>query len=226
MNVLITNLLKDEKLRDAFDRKMHQLFKQLEYNNQIIYIEDLNKIQHYSDYTHLIISGSEACAFEREPWYSELENVTERFIEAEKPILGICFGHQFLAQMFCGAKSVSRAEQAEIGWTDVLLSKDPLFDGMSNLKSLVLHYDEVVRLDERFNVIAQSQRCGIQAFHMIGRPIWGIQFHPDFLFEDAGWIFERLEKQDPDYAKHCVKTFISEEIYQTNDRIFENFLKI
>ena len=82
----------------------------------------------------------------------------------------VCFGHQFLARIFCGDSAVQRADQPEFGWTEIIHVRDVLFEGMRSIKSLVIHYDEVVHLDDRFEIIAQSRKCRIHGFKMKDKP--------------------------------------------------------
>ena len=60
---------------------------------------------------------------------------------------------------------------------------------------------------------------------MKDKPIWGVQFHPDFLFDDIPAILERAETKDPLLKGNLVKTFINAEMYDENLKIFANFIK-
>lgn len=224
MKILITNVLKKASYRDAFNRKIESVFNPLDIQSTTVYIENLNAIKGIDAYSHLIISGSEASVLEEEPWYDALDTVLQSFAHANKPVLGICFGHQFIAKSYCGDLAVRKAQQPEFGWTDILLEKDALFKDLKSFKSLVLHYDEVKQLDDRFEIIAQSRYCPIHGFKMKKKPIWGVQFHPDFLYADVAGILEHIEKTDPDFPQNHVKTFINEDIYAENNKIFINFV--
>ena len=224
MKILITNVLKKASYRDAFNRKIESVFNPLDIQSTTVYIENLNAIKGIDAYSHLIISGSEASVLEEEPWYDALDTVLQSFAHANKPVLGICFGHQFIAKSYCGDLAVRKAQQPEFGWTDILLEKDALFKDLKSFKSLVLHYDEVKELDDRFEIIAQSRYCPIHGFKMKAKPIWGVQFHPDFLYADVAGILEHIEKTDPDFPQNHVKTFINEDIYAENNKIFINFV--
>jgi len=224
MKILITNVLKKASYRDAFNRKLETVLDPLDVQRTTVYIENLNAIKDIESYSHLIISGSEASVLDHEPWYDALDTVLQSFAHANKPVLGICFGHQFIAKSYCGEGAVAKAKQAEFGWTDILLNKDVLFNDIKSFKSLVLHYDEVKQLDDRFEIIAQSRYCPIHGFKMKDKPIWGVQFHPDFLYADVAGILEHIEKTDPDFPQNHVKTFINEDIYAENNKIFINFV--
>lgn len=227
MKILILNILKDEFLIDAFDRKVGDLFSKNPDIKETFYIKNMEEIESVDGYSHFIISGSEASVLERECWFEVLSSLIQKFVNANKPILGICFGHQFLAQFFCGKGVVRKAIQPELGWVDLTCEKnDTLFLGIESLKSFVLHYDEVVDLDDRFDVIAHSHRCSIHAFRMRDRPVWGIQFHPDFLYSDTERILGYFGECDPFFENHCVSTIVDREEYEANEIIFMNFISV
>ncbi len=103
--------------------------------------------------------------------------ILESVINLEIPILGICFGMQFIASYFDGV--VGRAEVPEYGATQIhILKDDPLFDGMPRkFIAWENHNDEVK--ETSLEVIASSQTCKIQAIKHPDFPIYGVQFHPE-----------------------------------------------
>ena len=103
------------------------------------------------------------------------------------PVLGICVGHQFLARHFGGA--VAKATSPEFG--RVRLSVDaphhPLFAGLPpELTVWESHNDQVVRVPEKWSVLAHSPTCPIQGIGHPTRPVWGVQFHPEVEHTEGG----------------------------------------
>jgi len=126
----------------------------------------------------------------------DLGNCGEYLEKAEFPILGICAGHQFMGRFFGG--EVRPSLKPEFGKVELrILKQDKLFDGVP-LKSIVWesHNDEVSRIPDLFEVLAESDSCKIQAMKHKRRPYYGLQFHPE--------------------VEHT----------QFGDRIFNNFVKI
>ena len=131
-------------------------------------------------FTHLILTGSEASIVEREDWVdAEVEFVRDA-LSRGVPTLGSCYGHQLLALALCGPAHVRRCLRPEIGWHPIAIrEKSGLLGEEGVAYAFSSHFDEVTDLDERFRVLASSVDCPVQSFELKGRPVWGIQFHPE-----------------------------------------------
>jgi GMP synthase-like glutamine amidotransferase len=131
-------------------------------------------------FTHLILTGSEASILEREPWVSAEVDFVRDAISRDLPVLGSCYGHQLLALALRGPAHVRRALRPEIGWFPIEVhSVGGLLGKRGTIYAFSSHFDEVVGLDEDFRVLASTADCAVQAFELKGRPVWGIQFHPE-----------------------------------------------
>ncbi len=102
-------------------------------------------------------------------------------LELKLPILGICLGHQLLADILGG--EVEDGQQ-EVGWLPVQVSeagaKDPLFDGVPpEFSPFHYHIEQAVTLPPEATVLASSPLCPVQAFRYGETPVWGVQFHPE-----------------------------------------------
>jgi GMP synthase-like glutamine amidotransferase len=123
------------------------------------------------DYDLIVSLGSEFAAFDDSiPFVQREVKMFERAIDADVPILGLCFGGQMLARVLGG--QLSRADQAEIGWLTVR-TEDP--DLVSTGPWFQWHFDRFTA-PPRSKLIAQTD-AATQAF-VAGRSL-GLQFHPE-----------------------------------------------
>ena len=127
-----------------------------------------------------LITGSRYSAYEQEPWIVRLGQFVEKLNSARKPLLGVCFGHQIIAQALGG-----KVEKASVGW-EVGRGEYPIHVQTASMPSckrnfslLVSHQDQVVTLPENAEVLAGYARCPIAAYRL-DRHILCIQGHPEF----------------------------------------------
>jgi GMP synthase-like glutamine amidotransferase len=138
-------------------------------------------------YTHLIISGSEASIIASDPWVLPEVELVKEAMDRKLTLLGSCYGHQLLALALGGSACVRRTAVPEIGWIEVeILKDDPLLGLKQKISVFSSHYDEVCNLKEdKFEILARSQKCQVQAFRLKGKKVWGIQAHPEINPEKA-----------------------------------------
>ena len=109
--------------------------------------------------------------------------------------MGICLGHQIIADVFGGeTKSAEIESYAQIELN--ILKENGLFKGIGDsLKVWASHKDEVVTLPENFEILANSDKCDIEAMKHEDKNIYGIQFHPEVQHTPRGGeIFENFNK--------------------------------
>ena len=143
-----------------------------------------------SPFDAVIISGSQSSVYHDEPWIAELTTWVRGAIEAELPILGVCWGHQLLAQIMGG--TVEHRGEYELGYVEVeQVVRDPLFDGIPNpFTVFATHADEVMDVPDDVTVIARNE-AGIQAFRK--NRIYGVQFHPEYDMRTAEDMIRRKD---------------------------------
>ncbi len=105
------------------------------------------------------------------PFYSWLSTY-------EKPVLGICAGHQIVGCLFGG--ELLRKVESEQGTIRITkVHNDALFEGYEEeLEAFTQHHDSVTCPDG-FWILARSDRCQNQIMRHQKRPIYGVQFHPE-----------------------------------------------
>ncbi len=111
-------------------------------------------------------------------------------IGTKVPLLGICYGAQFLADHFGGL--VSSSDQREYGRARLRLKvpSNPLMNGLEpGTQVWMSHGDTITRLPEHFSCIASTEDVEIAAFANSSNgqaSIFGIQFHPEVTHSDQG----------------------------------------
>lgn len=115
------------------------------------------------------------------PFTAPLTDVVRRWVDEERPFLGSCWGHQFLA-LVLGGEVVTDKERGEVGTFDVTLTDvgrhDPLFREVpSPFAAHFGHHDMVTALPDGMVELARSERCPNQAMRLGDLPVYGTQFH-------------------------------------------------
>jgi anthranilate synthase component 2 len=104
------------------------------------------------------------------------------------PILGVCLGHQSIAQHF-GA-SIVRAERLMHGKTSTIHTNgDQLFEGLPAEFQVARYHSLIVdpkTVPENLTVIASTEKGEIMGCRHKELPIWGVQFHPESIATENG----------------------------------------
>jgi len=199
------------------------------------------------DFQAIVITGSPFDSYPLEEkegllvpyWKKELIDFVRKAFERKKPILGICFGAQILAEALGGKtekmKNKNSREFWEVGWGRIKRTMestgDPIMRGIpSEFVAPQNHHNIVSRLPEGSILLAENE-YGVQGFRVEkeGQPVaWGFQFHAErtakgvekFLdneenqknMENYGLDLEEIRERGKDY-------------HQEVQKIFNNFLK-
>ena len=131
-------------------------------------------------FSALVVTGSPASVTARERWMLRTEAYLRRAVDGGTPVLGICFGHQMLAQAL-GGDVRKNPRGREMGTVDLELGPDdPLFDVPERPVSVNMsHVDSVVRPPPGSRVLARTARDPHAALRFAER-VWSVQFHPEF----------------------------------------------
>jgi GMP synthase (glutamine-hydrolysing) len=140
----------------------------------------------------VIATGSPRSVTEQAAWMRAAGAWLLEQAERGIPVLGVCFGHQLLAQAAGGA--VARSPRGrEIGTVRCTLTlagrEDPLFAGLAPAFDVqATHEDEVVRLPPGAELLATNAWSRVQAFRL-GPRVRAVQFHPEL---DPGAVLATL----------------------------------
>ncbi len=173
-------------------------------------------------YDGVVISGSQTSVYDDRDWIHDLTSWVREVHRADVPTLGICWGHQLLAQAL-GGRVVDMAEH-ELGYRTVhRRGDDPLFaDVPASFTAFQTHSDRVAELPSGAVELARNDR-GIQAFRLGAR--YGVQFHPEYDRETAEWVIGN--KDLPADRLASVRATLTEESVAAADAartVFPNFL--
>lgn len=180
-------------------------------------------------FDRIIVSGSKTTVAEEAPWIDRLDAFIGRAIDAGKPLLGVCYGHQALARVIGGKRNLRRAARGEFGWVKIE-NKSPdsgILRGLPpSFHSFQWHHDEVCELPAGMKLLAGSEICPIQACQLDGKPAFGVQFHPERALEAGEKSLAKRIKADP--KAECVNRGQGQKYFdaKVGETIFRNFLSM
>jgi GMP synthase (glutamine-hydrolysing) len=132
----------------------------------------------------VLIGGAGAFSVTREhPFTAPLREVIHRLIDDGRPVIGACWGHQFLADLG-GGTVIEDKEKSEVGTFPIRLTPagmaDPLLAEFPERFHVQLgHNDRVCELGPGWVDLAQSEVCPNQLIRLDGKPVYGTQFHSE-----------------------------------------------
>ncbi|CCC41132.1 type 1 glutamine amidotransferase [Haloquadratum walsbyi] len=178
-------------------------------------------------YDAAVITGSQTAVYDHETWMETLAELLRDLHELDIPLLGVCWGHQFIAQTFGGC--VSAMDEYELGYQRIeRYDSSPLFaDFPAEFIAFETHSDEVVRLPPNATELAGNSRS-CQAFSL--GTVYGVQFHPEYDLKTVKMVTDG--KREEGVSESVVETVLTSATpsqhakTQTAKRVFENFLSI
>ena len=184
------------------------------------YPDDIDDVDAY------LITGSKSSVYEEKDWIYRLMDFVRELDARKKKIVGICFGHQIVAQALGG-----KTEKSSKGWgvgrhTHSFTESPDWHDGgKTDFDILVSHQDQVVRNAPDARVLASSDFCE-NAVVQIGDHILTFQGHPEFVSAYSREIMEyRRQAIGEEVYANGVASLATEPESQRIARWIINFLK-
>lgn len=123
----------------------------------------------------VILSGSPYSVYDPEAFKVDLTEIRGKY-----PILGICYGAQYMSQLYGGKVEPAGSREygrAKLGYFD---HENPLFEGFEeNSQVWMSHGDTITAIPEGFHCVASTDKVKYAAYQADGEKLWGVQFHPE-----------------------------------------------
>ncbi len=103
------------------------------------------------------------------------------------PLLGVCYGAQYLAQAFGGEVQPSASREYGRAMLTVGDAGDRLMQGLpATTQVWMSHGDTITRIPDNYRVVASTADVRVAAYRIEGEPTWAIQFHPEVYHSTDG----------------------------------------
>ncbi len=144
-------------------------------------------------------------------WVERLKGFVRRLDENKVRFVGICFGHQLLAEALGGS-----VERSPLGWgvgfseNRIVVSRPWMRPVLQNLRLLVSHQDQVSVLPDRAELFAGSDFCPYYMYG-VGEHMLGVQGHPEFTPGYARDLMRsRLDRIPPEVVERAEQSLQQE----------------
>jgi len=143
--------------------------------------DEINRLNQRVNVKGLILSGGPASVYEL-----NAPRLDPKILEMRLPILGLCYGHQLVAQMIKG--TVTHSTCREYGIAYITINKPVgILKGLRHKEKVWMsHGDTVLRVPQGFEVLAHTDSCPVAAYRHKEKPIYGLQWHPEVIHTENG----------------------------------------
>ena len=130
----------------------------------------------------VILSGSPFSVYDEKAFKVDLTNIRGKY-----PILGICYGAQFMSYTYGGNVEPANTREYGRAHLSTFNHESPLLKGIREHSQVWMsHGDTITALPDDFEVIASTDKVAIAAYQSKTDKLWGVQFHPEVLHTQEG----------------------------------------
>ena len=142
-----------------------------------------NKFPHGDESVRgVILSGSPFSVYDQEAFKVDLSDIRGRL-----PLLGICYGAQFMAYTYGGKVEPAGSREYGRAHLSAFDADNLLFHGvLPGTQVWMSHGDTITAIPAGFKVIASTDKVKIAAYQVEGEQTWGVQFHPEVFHSEDG----------------------------------------
>ena len=134
------------------------------------------------EYKAAILSGSPFSVRSENAPHPKLDE-----IKGKIPLLGVCYGAQYLAHFFGGQVGQSNKREYGRAYLSFVNTEDLFFKGVSSESQVWMsHADTIIKLPKHAECLASTTDVKNAAYKIIGEPTYGIQFHPEVYHSTDG----------------------------------------
>ncbi len=176
------------------------------------------------DIDGVVITGSSAAVYEPHSWIAPLKEAIRDYGKACVPVVGICFGHQIMAEAYGG-----KVQRSAKGW-GVGVHHYPLYEsgkailGPEDLACVVSHRDQVEDVPESAEVLAGSDFCPHGALYYPAQNALSFQMHPEMSHDFAReLLLHRANDIEPEKVEMALASY---QIKSGRDAILSAMAKI
>ncbi len=185
---------------------------------------------HFPDSVHdcegFICTGSKNSVYENIAWVNELKDFVVQAFKKHRKFVGVCFGHQMLAEAL-GGKVLKNGNGWNVGIHPFeMLVKEPWMDPVQQkIELLMMCQDQVVHLPENSTLLAYADDCSIGMFK-VGDHMLGIQAHPEFSNDyEKALMEDRLDKIGSEKVEKAIDSLKKQSDKELIASWIVNFLK-
>ncbi len=163
---------------ECFNQLVHLSPHKLTYHLPALFgLSSLEQIR--ASVSGILILGSRSSVWDKLPWQAQLTDWLWPFLKKGVPTLGLCFGHQFLAQLHGAKVEYLSVDKKKVqGFRQVKIEQSRLWGNCSG-ELFGSHCEVVTSVPKGFRKIASSEPSKIEGLEHESLPIYTLQSHPE-----------------------------------------------
>lgn len=139
-----------------------------------------------------LIPGSRHGVYDGLPWIEPLKAFIREAAKLKKPVAGVCFGHQIIAEALGG-----KVEKAAQGFRIGLERYETTLGGSAQAIMMpAFHQDQIIVPPPHAEVVARTEACAYAALRYTDAPVLSVQFHPEFSRAYLSDLIDVMSRQD------------------------------